>query len=80
MAAVVAIVDWRAVWAQQGRDIRLIPLPATWLNGERWEDELPDVLFARPAAQAAAKIPERINGSAMPEHVKALLAKLRNGK
>ena len=42
LAAVVAIADWRLVWKAQGRDSRVIPLPATWLNGERWEDEIPE--------------------------------------
>ena len=40
-AAVIAIADWRQVWKAQGRDTHLIPLPATWLNGERWDDEVP---------------------------------------
>ncbi len=42
LQAIVAAVDWRRVWKRQGRDTSVIPLPATWLRGERWEDELPE--------------------------------------
>src|SRR5208282_6898201 len=41
VSAVIAIADWRQVWRAQGREIHTTPLPATWLNGERWDDEIP---------------------------------------
>ena len=32
----------RAKKTKQWNDIQYIPYPATWLNGKRWEDEIPD--------------------------------------
>lgn len=52
-AAVCAIADWRQVWRAQGRDTHLIPLAATWLNGERWEDEVPRGLVPRAKVAVA---------------------------
>ena len=37
--ALKALPEWRRVWAM--KDTQYIPHPATWLNGARWEDELP---------------------------------------
>lgn len=37
-------------WEASGRTRQYIPLPATWLRGERWEDEL-----AMPESQATAE-------------------------
>ena len=81
LAAVVAIADWRRVWQAQGRDPSVIPLPATWLRGERWEDELPQG-FRRPSATVtalptAAPPPKR---GEIPEHVKRMIAKLKEGR
>jgi hypothetical protein len=28
------------MWKQQGTEKQFIPYPATWLNGQRWEDEI----------------------------------------
>lgn len=28
------------LWKQQGTEKQFIPYPATWLNGQRWEDEI----------------------------------------
>jgi predicted phage replisome organizer len=37
------MMDGLAKWkrSEQWSDIRFVPLPTTWLNGERWEDEVP---------------------------------------
>jgi hypothetical protein len=32
---------WAGLWQQAGTDAQFIPHPATWLNGERWNDEPP---------------------------------------
>src|SRR5258706_5550351 len=53
-----ALVQWRNVWRQQNRTTNLIPLPATWLNGERWADEIPPELQTHTKANQA---PERDN-------------------
>lgn len=40
IAALQAIPAHVAKWDNEGREKRFIPLPATWLNGARWEDEV----------------------------------------
>jgi hypothetical protein len=82
MDAVVAIAAWRRVWQAQGRTTQVIPLPATWLNGERWEDEIPAQFSVRPQSHApAAPLNGKVNGAvAMPDHVRAAIAKLKAGK
>lgn len=39
VAILEALVSWRPVW--RDKDPEYLPHGATWLNGERWEDELP---------------------------------------
>ena len=39
VAILEALVSWRPVW--KDKDPEYLPHAATWLNGERWEDELP---------------------------------------
>lgn len=36
----IALFEWRRIWQDRG-EIEYIPYPASWLNGERWEDEYP---------------------------------------
>lgn len=78
VAAMVGIVSWRRVWAQ--RDLQYVPHPATWLNGWRWEDEIPPEFTQSGAAHMAAAMPEPQERTTMPDHVRALLAKLRGKK
>jgi len=40
VGVITATAAWRLVWLKRG-EVEFIPYPATWLNGERWEDELP---------------------------------------
>ena len=75
MQAVVAIVEWRRVWAK--KDLDYVPHGSTWLNGWRFEDELPTDPTISCAAHADAQIPEQTARTSMPDHVRALLAKLR---
>ena len=77
VAAITALVEWRRVWAN--KDLDYLPYPATWINGERWTDELPPEFTARTAAQQSAQLPEPTARTVMPEHVRALLQKLRGG-
>jgi hypothetical protein len=72
MAAIVACVSWRPIW--MAKDVEFLPYPASWLRGERWEDELPSSVSH--ASHVTAKPQERERGE-MPAHVKALLAKMR---
>lgn len=71
-AILIAVVAWRSTWL--ARDLQYTPHPATWLNGERWTDELPQSLHS---SHARAESPVAGPRSAMPEHVRALLARLR---
>ena len=77
VAAITALVEWRRVWAT--KDLDYLPYPATWIRGERWEDELPPEYMRTHAAHVAAQLPEQTARTVMPEHVKALLVKLRGG-
>ena len=48
-AALAALPAHVARWRREGRARNHIPHPATWLNGERWEDELGEIFAPRPA-------------------------------
>jgi hypothetical protein len=75
--AIVAVAHWRKVWMAD--DLSFCPYPATWLRGERFDDELPEKWGATHASHVPAAVPAVTERAVMPEHVKALLAKLRNG-
>lgn len=74
MAAVVAVAAWRRIWANT--DPAYIMHPHRWLQRERWEDEVP-IDGVSSASHVSAKLPEGGERAAMPENVRALLAKLR---
>lgn len=75
MQAVVACAAWRKVWAKT--ELQYVPHGATWLNGWRFEDELPPDYTQSTAAHAPAALPAQGERTVMPDHVRALLAKLR---
>ncbi len=79
VACLVALVDWRQVWRARGDD-QFVPHAATWLNGERWTDEIP-VEFTRPthASHVAAKQLDQTERGPIPPRVLEALAKLRKG-
>ena len=66
-----ALAAWRPTLIQRGD---YCPLPASWLRGERFEDELPGT--STHSSHAPATIPAKGERSAMPEHVRVLIAKL----
>lgn len=76
-AATIAAADWRAVWRAQGREQHHIPLPATWLRGARWEDELPAGTGPQHASHVPVAPAKAFERGEMPDYVKALLAKMR---
>ena len=88
LAAVTAIADWRQVWRAQGREIHHVPLPATWLNGERWTDELPKGVIANAWGNSIrSQRPDDVTGdahptprAAIPAHVLAAFQRLKEGK
>lgn len=79
--AIVALVDWRRVWSSRER--AYIPHAATWLNGERWTDELPPDYMAakerspRVFAEREKADADRKAARPMPPELRALIASLR---
>ncbi len=71
-----AVFHWRKEWARQNRTTDKIKLPATWLNGECWTDELPQEAHSH-ASHVTAKPPESGPRTQMPEYVKAMISQLR---
>lgn len=78
LVALEALVAWRRVWLQRDEQ-EFIPYPASWLNGERWEDELPNDWTARhippPAMTVLPEMPRK--SGEIPAHVLAQIAKLK---
>jgi hypothetical protein len=73
-----ALTAWRQVW--RDKDPEYLPHAASWLNGERWEDELPPGYAKRTDPARIGPVgndPAQPVRMAMPDHVRALLAKLR---
>ncbi len=77
MDACIALTDWRRVFLAR-ESAQFIPLPASWIRGERWEDELPQE-FRRPtpAAHQAFKPEAPTERKPMPEKLRAMLAELK---
>jgi len=74
--SLTALIAWRSVWIAEGR-LQFVPNASTWINQKRWSDELPESWGASHASHIAAAMPERGVKVAMPDHVKAAIAKLR---
>jgi hypothetical protein len=72
----VSLIEWRRVWQQ--KETQYLPHAATWLNGERWEDELPPEYTQSSASHLPAALPEVLPRSIIPDHVKAFLARMRS--
>ena len=49
-AAIEALPNHLRYWVAMGTEMQYIPLPATWLSQERWEDELEMPTFDRLVA------------------------------
>jgi len=77
VAALEALVSWRRIWLQRDEP-EFIPHPASWLNGERWEDDLPTDWTSRHASHSPVAPAESYVKGEIPEKVKAMLAKLKN--
>lgn len=76
-----ALVSWRRVWLKRG-EMEYVPHPATWLNGERWTDELPSAPAVVPlhASHVAAAPAKPYTRGEMPEEVRAALRTLTGRK
>ncbi len=78
-AILVALFEWKRIWQDRG-EIEYIPYPASWLNGERWEDEYPPHHRPYTAMQhvAAQQVkPDESRKQPMPAHVLDALKKIR---
>lgn len=79
VAAIVALVGWRRVWSLRG-ELDYVPHPASWLNGERWTDELPAEITATASSHlpfAPAATAEPFVRGALPQVALDAIAKLR---
>lgn len=74
--ALVALVDWRRVWMVRG-EMEFVPHAATWLNGERFYDDLPSDSTPTHASHVPAKPHDETPRGEMPQKVRDALAKLR---
>jgi len=74
MLAIIAAAEWREIWLEREDEFR--PDPYRWIEGDRWEDEMPRN-YRKTQAHVAFKRDEQAPKSVMPEHVKAMIAKLR---
>ena len=77
LRAIVAIAAWRK--PLQDRGIQYCPLPASWLRGERFWDELPAdnvPMHASHVPATSTPLPER---GQIPDHIKAMLQRIKQG-
>lgn len=76
LAALIGLADWRKVWIAKG-EMEFVPYPATWLNGWRWEDELPASAVASHPSQIQFKPTAPVNRAPIPADVLAKIKSLR---
>lgn len=77
-----ALFEWSRIWKDRG-EIEYIPYPASWLNGERWEDEYPPhhrPYTARQHVQEQSKPTDEKERKLIPAHVLAALKKIRESE
>lgn len=78
--AVIAAEAWRRIWQQMGTEWQYIPMPSTWLNQGRYDDDYPPWFNSKPATaqnrpvQASEQDRTRV---AIPEHVLNAIARLK---
>ena len=79
VAALTALLGWRRVWAKRG-EWEFVVHPHRWLRDERYEDALPMLPTMSHASHMPVQSTPLPARGAIPEHVKAALAKLRGKK
>lgn len=83
VAALVGLAAWLPVWqhqlAQKEDAMDYLPHPATWINGERWEDELPQAFRQKAASHRVDSTPEQpsIPSASIPPHVLDTIRKFK---
>lgn len=71
-----SLFEWSRIWS--GRDLEYVPHPATWLNGERWEDDFPPGHKPYTATQQRQEEKQEIGErKAMPPHVLEAIRRIR---
>ena len=77
--AIEALPSHIKKWRHEGRERQFVPDCSSWLNQARFEDEIDMTPFvtANGAAHLPAKLPDNVPRETMPDHVRALLARLR---
>lgn len=82
VAAMVGLAKWIAVWeyraSRETDAYGYVQQPQRWLRNERWEDELPAGFERRSVPrQQEAKQEAEVPRTAMPQHVKDMIARMR---
>lgn len=74
-----SVAAWRPIW--NTKDPEYLPHAASWLNGERWEDELPRTAVSASSAHKPFEpdVPDAPKGK-LPAKIQALIAKMRAQK
>lgn len=72
-----ALYEWARIWNDRGEP-QYTPHPATWLNGERWEDDFPPGHKPYTATQQRQEEKQEIGErKAMPPHVLEAIRRIR---
>ena len=77
-AAILGAAAWRRIHLERG--CQYVPLPATWLRGERWQDELPREYRATSSSHLPAQSTPLPPRGSLPPEIVALFAKLKGQK
>ena len=77
----MAACSWRPIFLARG-NTQFTPLPATWLRGERWTDEIPQEFQTKggsaniPVQNPVVSVPSGPRGP-IPAHVQTLIDRLK---
>lgn len=73
-----ALYEWARIWDARGEP-QFTPYPASWLNGERWEDDFPPGHrpYSPQQNKPDSKVEEQGERKAMPQHVLEAIRRIR---
>ena len=75
--AVIALSKWRSVWISRG-ELDFVPHFSTWLNGERWTDELPTDCAPNHASHVMREVKTEPEAPrVVPQHVIDMIARMK---
>lgn len=75
VSCLTALVEWNPIW--RDKETQFLPYPATYLNGERWEDEIPREYRTSTSSSHLPYTPVELPRGAMPQKVKDMIARLK---